>query len=123
MTVIHVAGSGLTYSGKQHVPLLMSLRRHGAASWECLLQQLHFRHGLDGKFPPVRKRSAAALAANLIGEEVHRIFLNAIILWLYKARFAFIEKSQQPLVMDRGQDELMDSGINAWWRWMPHHAK
>src|SRR5579864_333871 len=91
----------------------MSLRRNSPAAGEGFVQQFNFGHAPHCELAPVRQCAAAALTRKLIGEEVHSALLNAVILWLNDANLAVIEKPQQSLLMNGGQDALMNSRIDA----------
>lgn len=110
-------------SGKQNVPFLMFLRRNSAAAGKGLVEQFNFGHALHGELAPVRQCAAAALARELIGEEVNSALLNAVILRLNDANLVVIEKPQQSLLMNGRQDELMNGRINIGRRGMPHYMK
>src|SRR5690242_1558407 len=109
--------------GKKNVPLLMFLRRDRAAAGKSLLQQFKFGHALYHELAPVRQGAAAALARELIGEEVYSALLNAVILRLDDANLAVIEKPQQSLLMNGRQNTLMDREIHAGGSRMPHYMK
>ena len=113
----------MAHPGKENVPLLMFLRRDSAAAGEGLVQQFNFGHALHRELAPVRQCAAAALARELIGEEVHSALLRAVILRLDDANLAMIEKPQQASLMNGRQDELMNSRIDAGRRGVPHYMK
>jgi hypothetical protein len=85
-----VWNSGMIYSGKENIPLLMFLRGDGPAAGERFIQQFKAGHAQNGKLTPVWETAAAALACGLIREEIHDPFLNAIILRLHDSRFIVI---------------------------------
>ena len=111
----------MIYSGKENVPFLMSLRRDSAAAGESLVEQFNFGHALHGELAPVRQCAAAALARELIGEEVNSVLLNAVILRLNDANLVVIEKPQQSLLMNGCQDELMNGRIYVGRRRVPYY--
>jgi len=101
----------------------MFLRWNSPAAGESGVEQFNFRHAHHRELAPVRQCAAAALARKLIGEEVHNAFLNTVILRLHDANLVVIQKPQQALLMDRAQDDLMNSRIYIGRRWMPHYMK
>lgn len=101
----------------------MFLRRDSPAAGEGLVEQFNFGHVLHRELAPVRQCAAAALARELIGEEMHNALLNAVILWLNDANLVVIEKPQQAFLMDGAQNELMNSRIYVRRRWVPHYMK
>lgn len=110
-------------SGKQHIPLLMPLRRNRPAAGECFIQQFKAGHSQNGKLAPVRQTAAAAFAAGLVRKEVHDSFLNAIILRLHDSMLTVIGKTQQASLMNRRQDELVNTRIHAGRRRVPYYVK
>ena len=113
----------MVHSSKQHVPLLMFLGRDRPAAGKRFIQQFNAGHTQNGKLAPVRQRTAAAIACDLVSKEVRRPFLNAIVLRLHDSIFIVIAKAQQPSLMNRRQDQLMDSGIHIRGRRMPYYPK
>ena len=100
----------------------MSLRGDSPAAGKGFLQQFKFGNARHSKLTPVWQTTATALASNLISEEVHYDFLNTVILRLYDTDLALVKEAQQPLLMNRGQDEFVDSRINIWGCWVPYYA-
>lgn len=99
-------------AGKEDVPGLMLVCGHRATAWERLLQCFEIGNTLNGKLTPFWNGAAAAPASDLVRKEVHCALLNAVILRLRDTKLSFIGKAQQALLMNRPQDEFMDSGIN-----------
>ena len=102
----------MVHSGKEHVPLLVSLRRDRPAAGERLLQQFKAGNARHGKLTPVRQTAAAAFARDLICKEVYRFVLNAIIVRLYDSNFIEIGEPQQVSLMDGREDAIVDCGVN-----------
>lgn len=107
---------GVIHPGKEDVPLLMPLRGHRSAAGETLVQQFKLGDFLYSKLAPVRKRTTAADASDLIGEKMRNAVLNAIILRLDNPNLIFIGKAQQAFFMNRRHESLMHCGLNASWR-------
>ena len=90
----------------------MSLLGDCPAAGERLLQQLKPGNALHRKLAPVRQAAAAAFACDLIGKEIYRPLLNAIIMRLYDSDFIEIDKPQQALLVNRREDVLMNCEID-----------
>src|SRR5205807_1753881 len=114
---------GMIYSGEEHVPLLVLLRRDRSAAREGFIQQFKPGHAPNGKLAPVWQTAAAAFTCNLICKEVHDSLLNAIVLRLHDSFLIVIFKAQQASGMNGRQDELMDCGIDVSRRWVPYYMK
>lgn len=101
----------------------MFLRWNSPAAGKGLVQQFNFGHALHRELAPVRQCTAAALARELIGEEVHSAILNAIILRLHDANLAVIVKPQQTFLMDGRKDQLVNGRVYVSGRRVPYYMK
>jgi hypothetical protein len=113
----------MIYSGKENVPLLMSLRRDNPAAGKSLIEQFNAGHPRNGKLAPVRETTAAAFPCDLICKEVHHLFLNAIVMRLRDTQLVLIQETQQPPLMNGAQDELMNGRVHGCGRRMPYYMK
>lgn len=103
----------MIYPGKENIPFLMFLRRDRPAAGECFIQQFKAGHSQNGKLAPIRQRTAAAFACDLIGKEVHGALLDAIIMRFHDSMLIVIAKAQQAFPMDGREDSFMDCWIDA----------
>lgn len=114
---------GMVYSGEEDVPLLMLLRRDRPATGKGFIQQFKVGHAQHGKLAPVRQTTTAAFTCSLKREQVRDSFLNAIVLRLHDSFLTVIVKAQQVSLMNRRQDEFVNTRIHASRRRMPYYVK
>jgi hypothetical protein len=113
----------MIYSGEEDIPLLMFLRRDSPATGKRFIQQFKVGDTQYGKLAPVRQTTAAAFTRRLVRKEVHHSSLNAIVLRLYDSLFTMIGKAQQSSLMNRRQDEFVNTSIHTSRRRMPYYMK